>query len=174
MIKDPKEPFNPSDKLGLPPDFGKPKDPTVIPFGTPGGAMRQPPTSDSFGRRPVPPSDRLEPLKESLRPPRPEVIDYQLSADEIMALRVYLDDRTTTLLSGDLQGMAGTTDEDTPLNMLKVLINDIERGKLHPVSLFIGMIDYKRDGTENYPFYVTGMSRMALRGLLHEYLENLP
>jgi hypothetical protein len=152
MIKDPNEPLDPKDRLRLPTDFGTSAPPKVLPFGK-----------------------RKEPPQVSLVPPKEDapVIDYHLTGDEVRALQAYLNDRTSALLQKDLRGPP-VEPEDNPLTMLKQLIQDIEHGKIHPAAVFVGMIDYKHDGTEDYPFYCTGMSRMALRGLLHEYLENLP
>jgi hypothetical protein len=150
MIKDPHEPIDPRDRLPLPVNFGTPEPPTVLPFGK---------------RKEPPPITRADPMEQP-------GIDYHLTADEV-PLQAYLNDRTSALLQKDLRGPP-VEPEDNPLTMLKELIQDIEHGKIHPAAVFVGMIDYKHDGTEDYPFYCTGLSRLALRGLLHEYLENLP
>ena len=64
--------------------------------------------------------------------------------------------------------------EDNPLEMLKWLVHAIETGHIRPEALFVGSIEYDGDNVEHYPFYVCGMTRLAVKGLIHEYLDDLP
>lgn len=64
--------------------------------------------------------------------------------------------------------------EDNPLEMLQWLVHEITVGHIRPEAIFVGTIEYHGDGEEHYPFYVCGMTRLAVKGLIHEYLEDLP
>lgn len=123
---------------------------------------------DPGDRRPLPPdfgkpTHTVLPFGKRPLPPGRKGASFDLSDDEIRELRAFFqkpreDDEV----------------EDNPLSMLKAVIRDMETGKINPAAMFIGLIDYKPDGTEDYPAYITGLSRLALRGLLYSYLENLP
>lgn len=63
---------------------------------------------------------------------------------------------------------------DDPLDMLKWLVWAIENGHIAPEAAFVGTIQLMPDGSETYPFYVCGLTRLAVKGLLNEYLEDLP
>jgi hypothetical protein len=64
--------------------------------------------------------------------------------------------------------------EDNPLEMLQWLVQQITLGHIRPEAVFVGTIEYDGDDVEHYPFYVCGMTRLAVKGLIHEYLEDLP
>jgi hypothetical protein len=119
-----------------------------------------------FGRRDPPLKIRM-PADEARR------TAHHLSDEELIDLRAILRHPTARPIGAPPPDDVREV-EDTPLNMLKDLVRRIETGEVPAVAAFVGMIIYKSDGTEDYPFYCTGLSRLAAKGLLTEYLENLP
>lgn len=101
MIKDPNEPIDLGDILPLPQDFGK-APPKVLPF-PPLPASNVPPnvaqgSNASFGKRPTGAATvgpGWAPLSST------GVIEYKLTDEEVISLRTYLDEKTTTLLYAD-------------------------------------------------------------------------
>ena|ERR1035437_4673822 len=153
MAKDKEPP-----ELPLPPDF----------FAG-DGANKGSDNVTPFGKRPK----RLRgliPDEPPLTPAVPKILSYRLSDEELIDLRSFLNSRPRL---EQLKKEESPTD-DSPLAMLKDLVHQIEVGHIKPVAAFVATVEFAPDGTEHYPFYVTQLPRLAVIGMLHELLEDLP
>jgi hypothetical protein len=132
----------------------------VIPFGKPRKPLR--------GLIPEPPQ-RFVP---------PNIQHYHLTDEELIELRSYLQSkpRLEQLMKVPAAAVgSGPPLDDSPLAMLKDLVHQIEAGNIHPVAALVATVEFApQDGGEVYPFYVSQLNRLAVLGMLHELLENLP
>jgi hypothetical protein len=58
--------------------------------------------------------------------------------------------------------------------MLRWLYTAIQEGRIKPEAMFVGTVELHGQDAEHYPMYVCNLTRLAVKGLLNEYLEDLP
>lgn len=141
-------------ELPLPPNFGKGGDNVI-----------------HFGKWPKPVKGFIPELPPMVLSVGLGIHCYHLTDEELIELRSYLSSKPRLK---ELKVPPVPLD-DSPLAMLKDLVHHIEAGHIHPVAALVVTVEIApQDGGEIYPFYVSQLNRLAVVGMLHELLENLP
>ena len=113
----------------------------------------------------------------------PHIYSYSLTNEELIELRSYLNSKPRLKQAEEFEHRARTPElavgsgsplDDSPLAMLKDLVHQIECGNINPGAAFVATVEDAPDGGEDYPFYVSRLTRLAVIGMLHELLEDLP